>query len=59
MKAHLLKHFDSEDYDGFLENASITLIDKTDGRDPKKKEDYWKRTLKTYTHCEFNGEDSV
>ena len=38
---------------------SITLIDKTDGKNPKKREDYWRRTLKTYSPFGLNVEDSV
>ena len=43
----------------FLNNVLITLIDKTDGKIPKKREDYWKRTLKTYLPFGLNVEDSV
>ena len=42
------KHFNSMGHNDFLNNVSITLIDKTDGRNPRKREDYWRRTLKTY-----------
>ena len=48
MQEHLFEHFKSEDHSGFLGNVSITLIDKTDGKDPKRRENYWMRTLKTY-----------
>ena len=48
MQEHLFKHFSSMGHNGFLNNLSITLIDKTDGKNPKKREDYWRRTLKTY-----------
>ena len=44
---------------GFFENVKITLIDKTDGQNPKKREDYWRRTLKTYAPFGLNVEDSV
>ena len=44
---------------GFLENVKIMLIDKTDGQNPKKREDYWRRTLKTYAPFGLNVEDSV
>ena len=44
----LFSYFDSWEHTGFLENVKITLIDKTDGQNPKKREDYWRRTLKTY-----------
>ena len=37
----------------------ITLTDKTDGEEPKKKEDYWRRTLKTFSLIGDNDEDSV
>ena len=53
---HILK---SEDYSGFLGNISITLIDKTDGKDPKRRENYWMRALKTYHPFGLNIEDSV
>ena len=36
MKKHLLEHFKSKSFDGFLGNVSIKLIDKTDGKDPKR-----------------------
>ena len=48
MQEHLFEHFKSEGYSGFLGNVSITLIDKTDGKDPKRRENYWMRALKTY-----------
>ena len=44
---------------GFLENAKIMLIDKTDGQNPKKSEDYWRKTFKTYAPFRLNVEDSV
>ena len=34
MQPPIFEHFSSNDYNGFLEDCSITLIDKTDGRDP-------------------------
>ena len=48
MQEHLFKHFTNIGHNGFLNNVSITVIDKTDGKNPKKREDYWRRTLKTY-----------
>ena len=56
---HLFRHFHSGEHTGFLENVKITLIDKTDGQNPKKREDYWRRTLKTYALFGLNVEDSV
>ena len=47
MQEHLYKHFQTEGHKGFLNEASVTFIDKTDGKDPKKRERYWIKTLKT------------
>ena len=47
MQQHLYEHFYSEGHNGFLENVSVSLIDKTDGFQHKKSENYWMRTLKT------------
>ena len=47
MQEHLFEHFYSDGHNGFLEDVAITLIDKTDRRDPKNRENYWMRTLKT------------
>ena len=46
MQPELFEHFHSEEYNGFLENCSITLIDKTDGSDPTRREEYWRMVLK-------------
>ena len=43
----------------FLGNVSIALIDKTDDKDPKRVENYWIRTLKTYVSFGLNIEDSI
>ena len=59
MHEHFLKHFNSMGHIGFLNNVPITLIDKTDGKNPKKRDDYWRRTLKTYSPFGLNVEDSV
>ena len=59
MQEHLFKHFNSDGHSGFLENVTITLIDKTDGKNPKKRENYWIRTLKTYAPFGLNIEESV
>ena len=44
---------------GFLNDVSVTLIDKTDGSDPKKWEDYLMKTLKIMAPYGVNIEDSV
>ena len=59
MQEHLFKHFNSMGYNGFLNNVSITLIDKTAGKNPRKREDYWRRTLKAYSLFGLNVEGSV
>ena len=55
---HLFRHFHSGEHTGFLGNVKITLIDKTDGQNPKKRENYWRRTFKTYAPFGLNVEDS-
>ena len=40
MQEHLFEHFKSEDHSGFLKNISITVTDKADGKDPKRRENY-------------------
>ena len=52
------KHFNNMGHNGFLNIVSITFIDKTEGKNPKKR-DYWRRTLKTYSPFGLNVEDSV
>ena len=59
MQEHLFKHFNSMGCNGFLNNVSIIRDDKTDGKSPKKREDYWRRTLKTFSSFGPNVEDGV
>ena len=59
MQEHLFAHFNSEGHSGFLGNVTITLIDKIDGKDTKKREYYWTRILKTFAPHGLNIEDSV
>ena len=47
MQEHLYRHFNSPGHRGFLNDVLVTLIVKTDGSDPKKRKDYWMKTLKT------------
>ena len=56
---HLFRHFNSGEHAGFLGNVKITIIDKTNGQNPKKRKDYWRRTLKTYAPFGLNVGDSV
>lgn len=59
MQEHLFRHFNYEDHRSFIENVFITLIDKTDGKDPKKRDNYWKRMLKTYAPFWFSVVESL
>ena len=68
MQEHLFRHFLSPDHNSFLNDISVTLIDKTDPSDPLKRENYsdpLKRTnnlsgtLMTVTPYGLNIEDSV
>ena len=43
----LFKHFISEGYNGFLRDASVTLIDKTDGKNCTTWKHNWRHTIKT------------
>ena len=46
MQKHLHKHFQTEGYKGFLNEASVTFIDKTMEKIRKKRARHWVRTLK-------------
>ena len=39
MQEHSYRHFQTEGHKGFLNEASVTFIDKTDGKGPKKEKD--------------------
>ena len=36
MQEHVYKHFQTEIHKAFLNEATVTFIDNTDGKDPKK-----------------------
>ena len=59
MQEHLYKYFESEGHTEFLDDVSITLIDKTDGSNPTNRENYWMQTLKTFAPYGPNAEDSI
>ena len=40
LQEHLLEHFNSEGHNGFLNDVSVALIDKTDAKNPIKREHY-------------------
>ena len=46
MQQHLHEHFASEGHCSFLEDVSNTFIDKTDPKDPNRREHYKRHTLK-------------
>ena len=59
MQEHLYRHFSSSGDMVFLDDILVTLIDKTDRSDPKKREDYWMKPLKTMTPYGLNIDNSV
>ena len=59
MQKHLYEHFDLPGYTSFFEDVTVTLIDKTDPRNPTKREDYWIYTLKTKAPMGLNMEDGL
>ena len=59
MQEQLFRHFYSEGHEGFLKDVSVTLIDKTDASDRKKRKNYWMRTRRTLAPDGLNVEDSV
>ena len=54
MQPLVFEHFPSNNQKGFLEDCSITLIDKTDGADLTRREEYWRRVLKTVPSSGLN-----
>ena len=59
MQEYLFEHLKSEGHSGFLGNAATTLIDKTDGKDSKRRGNYSMRTLKTFALFARNIEGTV
>ena len=57
MYARTFEHFKSSGHSGF--NVSVTLIDKTDGKDPERRGNYLMSKLKTYALFGLNIGDSV
>ena len=47
MQTELFEHFHLVEQSVFLKYCSLTLIDKTDGSDPIRREEYWRVVLKT------------
>ena len=59
MQQHPFEHFNSEGRHCFLDEISITFIDKIDLSEPLKRENYWRSILKTMTPWDLNVEDSA
>ena len=57
MQPLVFEHFALNDHNGFLEDCSITPIDKTDGSDPTRRAKQWRRVLKTVTPYGLNMTD--
>ena len=50
----LFEHFAVDNHRCFLNDCSITLIDKTDNSNPTRREDYCRKALKTVAPYELN-----
>ena len=59
MQRHLYENFNLPGRSRFLNDVSVTLIDKTDPKDPTKREDFWIQTLKTKAAPGLNVEDGI
>ena len=46
LQENLFDHFNSKGHNGSLHDVSLTLIDKTDGKNPIKQEHYFQHILK-------------
>ena len=57
MQPLVFNHFSSNDHNGFLKDCSITVIDKADGSDCTRTEEYWRRALKTVSPYGLNTID--
>ena len=54
MQKYLYEHVTLLGHSGFLHDASVTLIDKTDPSCPTKREYYWIDTLKNKASMGLN-----
>ena len=53
------ENFEREGHNGFLGNISLTLVDKADGKDLKRRENHWMREFKIYSSFGLYIEDTV
>ena len=51
---HLFEHFANEGHSNFIEDVTITFIDK----DPNRREHYWRHALKTMGPLDLNAKDN-
>lgn len=56
---YLHSHFLQDDHNGFLEDCTITLIDKTDAKCPTQREKFWIARLQTLSPKGLNVEEVV
>ena len=59
MQEHLYEHICDSKRSSFLNDVSITFIDKTDLTNPLQRENYWKHTLKTFAPYGLNIKQNV
>ena len=59
MQEHLFRHFSSPGHNGFVNDVSVTFIDKTDTSDPLKRENFCREALMTMVLFGLNIEGSV
>ena len=59
MREHLSERFKSKGNSDLLGNVSITLIDKADDKDLKRRKKCWMWTFKTYAPFGLNIANSV
>ena len=47
MQPEPFEHYVADNHNCFLNDCSVTLIDKIDGSDPTRREEYWRKALTT------------
>ena len=59
IKPELFYHFHAEEHNGFLRDCSMTLIDKTDSSDSKRRKENWLTVIKTVVPYGLNRIEQV
>ena len=54
MKLELFQHFAADNHNFLLNDSGTTLIDKTEGSDPTRREEYWRKVLKSVALYKLN-----